>query len=86
MEEMIDERQSSQKQERSDLFSSLLDGNNADTGEAKLTVSELIGMRFIWLNSGVLKPPAGNVFVFLVAGHEVCVSRGASHQTIQPAS
>jgi len=57
MEEMIDERQNSPIQERSDLFSSLLDGNNADTGDAKLTVSELIGMRFALLHSGVLKTP-----------------------------
>ena len=64
MEEMIDERQNSQKQERSDLFSSLLEGNNADTGEAKLTISELIGRRFVLLNHGVLKTPQGTCLSF----------------------
>ncbi|RDB24803.1 hypothetical protein Hypma_007792 [Hypsizygus marmoreus] len=55
MSEMIKERQSSVKKEaRYDLFSSLLDANDMDVGEAKLSVSELIG----------------NIFIFLVAGHE----------------
>ncbi|KAF5380528.1 hypothetical protein D9615_004515 [Tricholomella constricta] len=55
MAEMIKERQSSLKKEtRHDLFTSLLDANDIDSGEAKLTVSELIG----------------NIFIFLVAGHE----------------
>ncbi|KAG5648538.1 hypothetical protein DXG03_003149 [Asterophora parasitica] len=55
MEEMIHERQNSVKKEaRHDLFSSLLDANDVDSGAAKLTISELIG----------------NIFIFLVAGHE----------------
>jgi len=55
MTEMIELRQHSAKtEERHDLFSSLLDANDVDSGEAKLTVSELIG----------------NIFIFLVAGHE----------------
>ncbi|KAG6903010.1 hypothetical protein C0995_007443 [Termitomyces sp. Mi166 len=55
MTEMIQERQAGEKKEtRYDLFSSLLDANDADSDEAKLSVSELIG----------------NIFIFLVAGHE----------------
>ncbi|KAF8070554.1 cytochrome P450 [Lyophyllum atratum] len=54
MSEMIRERQHSKNEQRYDLFSSLLDANDIDSGEAKLTVSELIG----------------NIFIFLVAGHE----------------
>jgi hypothetical protein len=44
MLEMIRDRQASKKEERYDLFSSLLDGNDEDIGDAKLTESELIGM------------------------------------------
>ncbi|TFK44816.1 cytochrome P450 [Crucibulum laeve] len=54
MSEMIKERQYSESKERHDLFSSLLEANNQDLDEAKLTESELIG----------------NIFIFLVAGHE----------------
>lgn len=68
MEEMIHERQNSQKQERSDLFSSLLEGNNADTGDAKLTISELIGTWFVLLNSRVLKTPQGTCLSFWLRG------------------
>ncbi|KAG6813563.1 hypothetical protein H0H92_009955 [Tricholoma furcatifolium] len=56
MLEMIQERQAStHKEARYDLFSSLLDANDADSEDAKLSVSELV---------------AGNIFIFLVAGHE----------------
>ncbi|KAF8161201.1 cytochrome P450 [Crassisporium funariophilum] len=54
MSEMIQERQSSDKVERHDLFSSLLDANNHDLDATSLAESELIG----------------NIFIFLLAGHE----------------
>jgi hypothetical protein len=43
---MIHERQNSEKVERHDLFSSLLEANNDSLGSGVLTESELIG---IWL-------------------------------------
>ncbi|KAF8895566.1 cytochrome P450 [Infundibulicybe gibba] len=54
MSEMIRDRQTSEKVERFDLFSSLLDANNEDGDDSALTESELIG----------------NIFIFLLAGHE----------------
>ncbi|GLB37921.1 putative cytochrome P450 [Lyophyllum shimeji] len=55
MLEMIDERQRAGNLEgRHDLLSSLLNANDLDSGESKLTVSELLG----------------NIFIFLLAGHE----------------
>ncbi|KAF8895567.1 cytochrome P450 [Infundibulicybe gibba] len=54
MSEMIRDRQASEKVERFDLFSSLLDANNEDGDDSALTESELIG----------------NIFIFLLAGHE----------------
>ncbi|PPQ93732.1 hypothetical protein CVT25_013072 [Psilocybe cyanescens] len=52
--EMIRERQTSEKVERYDLLSSLLEANNDDGEEVKLTESEL----------------RGNIFIYLLAGHE----------------
>ncbi|KZV61166.1 cytochrome P450 [Peniophora sp. CONT] len=56
MSQMIDSRKHAEKkEERYDLFSSLLDAANDDSdGEPKLTDSELIG----------------NIFIFMLAGHE----------------
>jgi len=54
MKEMIHDRQNSEKLERYDLFSSLLDANTDDLDADRLTESELIG----------------NIFIFLLAGHE----------------
>ncbi|KDR79850.1 hypothetical protein GALMADRAFT_241949 [Galerina marginata CBS 339.88] len=54
MSEMIKERHNSEKVERHDLLSSLLDANSDDLDADRLTESELIG----------------NIFIFLVAGHE----------------
>jgi cytochrome P450 len=45
MTEMIDERLKSEKVERHDLFSSLLDANSEDDNDA-LTADELIGNIF----------------------------------------
>ncbi|KAJ3514321.1 hypothetical protein NLJ89_g2442 [Agrocybe chaxingu] len=55
MVEMIKERQTSEKVERHDLFTSLLEANTNDLDVTSLTESELIG----------------NIFIFLLAGHEV---------------
>jgi cytochrome P450 len=57
MMEMISSRRNAEKKEEHyDLFSSLLDANDdSESGEAKLSERELIG----------------NIFVFLLAGHEV---------------
>ena len=54
---MIDARKGSQKkEERYDLFSSLLDANDQESdGTAKLSDDELMG----------------NIFIYLIAGHEV---------------
>jgi cytochrome P450 len=54
MAAMIHERQNSEKVERHDLFSSLLEANNDSLGSGVLTESELIG----------------NIYIFLLAGHE----------------
>ncbi|KAF8638029.1 hypothetical protein AX16_010661 [Volvariella volvacea WC 439] len=54
MREMIQERKTSDKAARYDLFSSLLNANDSDFTEQKLLESELIG----------------DIFIFLVAGHE----------------
>lgn len=58
MQEMIHSRKiAERKQERYDLFSSLLDANEDEAdGHTRLSDSELMG----------------NIFVFLIAGHEVC--------------
>ncbi|KAG6918711.1 hypothetical protein DXG01_012196 [Tephrocybe rancida] len=73
MSEMIQQRQTAAKKEaRYDLFSSLLDANDVDSEEAKLSVSELIGTSLNIPSSYCLikAPHAGNIFIFLVAGHE----------------
>ncbi|PPR04816.1 hypothetical protein CVT24_007076 [Panaeolus cyanescens] len=54
MFEMIQQRRTSDKVERNDLFSILLEENSENMGTAALTDDELIG----------------NVFIFIVAGHE----------------
>ncbi|SJL04168.1 uncharacterized protein ARMOST_07528 [Armillaria ostoyae] len=57
MLEMIANRRKAEKEERYDLFSSLLDANDDEGlmgGEAKLTDPELLG----------------NIYIFLLAGHE----------------
>ncbi|KAK7457058.1 hypothetical protein VKT23_010360 [Stygiomarasmius scandens] len=56
MEMITNRRNAEKKEERYDLFSSLLDANDEESpdGEAKLTERELIG----------------NIFIFLIAGHE----------------
>ncbi|KAF8161202.1 cytochrome P450 [Crassisporium funariophilum] len=54
MSEMIQERQSSEKLDRHDLFTNLLEANDDGSDTTNLTESELIG----------------NIYIFLLAGHE----------------
>lgn len=74
MTEMIEERQAAERKEaRYDLFSSLLDANDADSDEAKLSVSELIGM---------LSTPSQDFEMSLMHGRQYlhifdCWTRGA---------
>lgn len=72
MSEMIQERRTSEKIERFDLFSSLLEASNEDETGAGLTESELIGIyNAINLDFRTAYGVLGNIFIFLVAGHEV---------------
>ncbi|PPQ89474.1 hypothetical protein CVT25_012000 [Psilocybe cyanescens] len=54
MAEMVQDRITSEKIERHDLFTNLLEANNDDSDGIRLTTDELLG----------------NIFVFLLAGHE----------------
>ncbi|KAF8161203.1 cytochrome P450 [Crassisporium funariophilum] len=54
MSEMIHDRQKTEKMDRHDLFSSLLEANDHNLDASTLTEDELIG----------------NIYIFLVAGHE----------------
>lgn len=78
MQEMIDERRNAEKRpERPDLFSNLLDANmeEEEGKETRLADSELIGtLDTFGLCSMVLttcRISLGDIFVFLLAGHEV---------------
>ena len=73
MSEMIRERQNSEKVERHDLFSNLLAANDEDMDIVNLTESELIGVCLYsrWLKLEVLINVKGNIYIFLIAGHEV---------------
>lgn len=70
------EKQADKREERFDLFSSLLDATNHDKiGEKRLEDSELIGTCiYISIDMPKADKVAGNVFMFLLAGHEVCFS------------
>jgi hypothetical protein len=77
--EMIHERESMvEKSERHDLLSNLLEANDHDVDLVALTDNELICMftnrsffppQLIMLTNGFL---IANIYLFLVAGHEVC--------------
>ena len=78
MTEMIAERRSSRKEERYDLFSNLLDASDEDMfdGQPRLTDRELIGLFNHFMDVGTIDSYifAGNIFIFLLAGHEVNMS------------
>ena len=62
MQEMINERRAAEvKAERHDLFSSLLDANMDE--ELAKTGGTLVDSELL-----------GNIFIFLLAGHEVCLA------------
>ncbi len=75
MDEMVQERRTSTKnEERYDLFSSLLDANEGQLeGDAKLSDKALLGACEAKHASVLTLMPVrtGNVFLFLVAGHDV---------------
>lgn len=60
---MIQERVAEGAEEKNDLFSNLLKSNSEDTGLNALTEREL----------------AGNIFIFLIAGHEVIIFPSPSY-------
>ena len=70
---MIHERQTAEKVERHDLFSSLLEANNNELDITSLTEDELIGRQcHAAITITFSHPPRiGNIYIFLVAGHEV---------------
>jgi hypothetical protein len=77
MLEMVEDRKDADKvEERYDLFSGLLDAAQDEPGsEAALSDDELIGWSSMLYHSTfievVLPPLLGNMFIFLLAGHEV---------------
>lgn len=72
MAEMIEDRRAAEKkEERYDLFSSLLDASDAESdGAVKLTDNELLGEYhdFVRLVHQLNLHSIGNIFIFLLAG------------------
>lgn len=74
MVEMIRERQAVvEKTVRHDLLSSLLKANDLDLGIETLSEDEIISMFLItsFDNAEFVTDVPGNIYIFLVAGHEV---------------
>ena len=75
MAEMVEARKKSDKvEQRYDLFSGLLDAAQDEQGSAALGDDELIGgysTSRLFGTLGVLPVLIGNMFIFLLAGHEV---------------
>ena len=73
MREMIQSRRDEGfNEERSDLFTGLLAAANSDAGDnqVSLTDDELVGMLRNIIHPYHAKYSVGNIFVFLIAGHE----------------
>lgn len=68
---IVQRRAASMKEERDDLFSNLLAANDEEEGEQKLSDEELIGASQFWSFWTYLTRHPGNVWIMLVAGHEV---------------
>ena len=72
---MIRERQAVvEETEKHDLFSSLLKANDLDLGLETLSEDEIISMHPIitsFDNAEFVTDVPGNIYIFLVAGHEV---------------
>ena len=80
MVEMIRERRTVvDKVERLDLFSSLLEANDHDLDLETLSEDEIISMLHILDLLTMLTLVPGNIYVFLVAGHEVRIPHFLSH-------
>lgn len=76
MQEMITGRRAlGIKEERDDVFTALLQANEFDDAENRLSDQELIGefiyCHFLVVFSRSHLSPTGNIFMFLIAGHEV---------------
>ena len=78
--EMCQERRTAEKkEERYDLFSSLLDNTEDEDGSANLTEDELLG------EPGLMSSPhlalidtlLGNIFIFLLAGNYLRCASGS---------
>ena len=73
--DMIRERELAvEKSERHDLLSNLMEANDHDDDLVALTESELICTFTYNLTFSMLtkrNPPIANIYIFLVAGHEV---------------
>jgi cytochrome P450 len=74
MREMIKDRLASDVRDKHDLFSSLIHANKEGMEGVNLTEEELMGLCALvaLFHLKALKELVGNIFVFLVAGHEVC--------------
>ena len=85
MLEMVEAHKDADKvEERYDLFSGLLDASQDEQGnEAALSDDELIGRYSLSDRSAsikvVLPPFLGNMFIYLLAGHEVGSFPSSSH-------
>ena len=77
MSDMIDERQKSNI-ERHDVFSNFIAANNENVDLTNLTKSEIIGACSFFVSkirswTWTLSFLKGNIYMFLLAGHEVCL-------------
>ena len=87
MVEMVDARRNAKtKEERHDLFSGLLDASQGDLGGGPaITEQELIGMSHMcYLSCRISRKVLtrqGNMFIFLLGGHEVGPSHSARGTT-----
>lgn len=73
MAEMIQQRLQDDKVERHDLFSSLLAANSEAEDGSTLTDNEVMGKELYPSHSFYTQAITANIFVFLLAGHEVCL-------------
>lgn len=73
MSELIEQKRQEgrdQKVERYDLFSSLMNASEDEENGAGLTDVELMGLSWSFFDCLLLTNLPGNIFIFLLAGHE----------------
>lgn len=75
---MIQQRLQDEKIERHDLFSSLLEANSEAEDGFTLTENEVMGKESCPCHIFYTEAMTANIFIFLLAGHEVCVFGGSS--------